>query len=372
MPKVKDIDVEFAYGPDAQIADFLEQNEGHFNDEPNYEYIIPSGSLTLDIAMNGGLRPGIARFVGISEGGKSSCVHEFVKNFLTIHDNARALIIPSEGKRFETLMARRDEIPFTLKPKEWKNKMAFVYRTNVYEKAVTAIYNLVENNPTNTRYIFVIDSIDALIPEGDLPRAAGEATKVAGGAVLASDFLKKTSLMITTRGHLILLISQVRAEIQINQYVKTEDKITSARGGNALIHYADWILKFQGHASQVDRIWAGDKGKSTIIGHFAEILFEKTPVEKTGKIIKYPIKYEPKGGKIWTGYEVADNLLMYNLAKNAGAWVTLNEHILNDFKDHGFDVPAKHNGIDKFRKYFDDNPDITNYLLKKLRQDLIE
>lgn len=378
MAKKKDIEFDVneelnkIYNPENQMNDFLKNNPGHYNEEPNYDYIVPSGSLILDIEMHGGLKSGIVRLVGSSEGGKSSLAHSFVKNFLQLHDNARAVIIPAEAKRFEYLLDKRKELDIAIEGNEWKNKGCMMYRTQVYEDTLKCIRTFIEHNPTNTRYIFVIDSMDALIPKEDLDKFTGiDANKVAGGALLASDFMKKASLMIASRGHIMIIISQVRDSIKINKYVAEGDNasITDAKGGNALIHYADWIIHLGSHHSYNDRIWEGEKGKSKIIGHYCNVTFEKTPIEKTGRNFKYPIKYSSPP-EVWHSYEVADILIAYGLAKASGAWVNMGDYMLAELKEAKLEMPSKFNGLEKFKNFFEENKEVTSFFEKKLRETL--
>lgn len=363
------------YNPENQLKDFLTQNpKGHYNDEPHYDYKVSSGSLNLDVAMKGGPQAGILRLVGLSEGGKSSASLSFVKNFFEVHPNSRAVLIPSEGARLESLLKNRGELEVVRNPAEWKNHTCFSYLTNVYELALKCIRGLIENNPTNTRYIFVVDSVDALVTAGDMEKGFEDAVKVAGGALLASTFGKTTSLMIAARGHLVILISQVRnSSISVNKYAKHEDKLMdNISGGNALVHYADWILQFQGHSARADKLWAGEEGKGDPLGHFCEIDFIKAPKNISGRKCRYPIKYLPKGlGVIWSAYEVADTLLMYELASKKGAWIYFSDKILSVLAEGGFQVESKLHGIDKFRKFFDENEEISNYLFNYLRKVLI-
>ena len=86
--------------------------------------------------------------------------------------------------------------------------------------------------------------MDSLVPKADLEKPPEEANKVAGGALLSSDFLRKMALGMTTRGHICYMISQVRSKVSINPYEKTDARVTNASGGNALLHYSDWILEF--------------------------------------------------------------------------------------------------------------------------------
>jgi Homing endonuclease/recA bacterial DNA recombination protein len=301
----------------------------------------------------------------------SSASLAFITNFLKTVPNSRAVVIPSEGKRLENLIKNRGNLKFTVKPEEWENGTCFVYRTNIYENAITLIRDLIENNPTNTRYVFLIDSMDALVPKNDFSKSFEESTKVAGGAVLSSDFLKRMALMISARGHIVFMISQVRADVKIDKYAAVEKKLTNASGSNALVHYADWILEFKHHLNQDDWIWAGEAGKSDRLGHFCEIIFRKTPIERTGKVVKYPIKYSNSGqGAIWSSYEICDTLLMWGLAKSSGAWVYMGESILKEMKDAGFEVPEKINGIAKMRAFFDENQEATSYLVNKFKNAL--
>ena len=45
------------------------------------DYKISSGSLNLDLAMDGGLGCGIHRLTGVNEGGKTSCALAFARHF---------------------------------------------------------------------------------------------------------------------------------------------------------------------------------------------------------------------------------------------------------------------------------------------------
>lgn len=359
------------YNPEDQLLDFMKENKtGHFNDEPDYNYKVSTGSLNLDIEMNGGPGPGIIRLSGISGGGKSAHSQKLIENFFKINENSRAVIIPSEGKRVENLARNQGRIKCVSSPTEWTNHSCFIYRTNIYERAFTLIRNLIENNPTDTRYIFVVDSIDALIPEEDFGKSLNDAIKVAGGALISSVFLKNAALMASARGHIIILISQVRAKIEINKYAPGEKTLTNASGGRAVEHYADWIMEFKDHMTLADKIWAGDAGKSKVLGHYCEIAIRKSTNNKVGTVVRYPIKYNPDGsGVIWESYELTDTLMMWEQIKKNGSWLNISEVLITELEEAGLVAPpVKSQGLDKLRKFFDDNPDTTRYLINKFRE----
>ena len=48
--------------------------------------------------MSGGIRPGILRASGISEGGKTSCALSFARNFQDTVENGMVVYIKSEGR----------------------------------------------------------------------------------------------------------------------------------------------------------------------------------------------------------------------------------------------------------------------------------
>ena len=94
----KEKKIDDSASPLQQIESYLKQNAGdHYNYEEERDYSVSSGSLTLDIEMGGGIKPGIVRASGVAEGGKTSCALSFAKNFQKI-DNSMVVYIKSEGR----------------------------------------------------------------------------------------------------------------------------------------------------------------------------------------------------------------------------------------------------------------------------------
>ena len=82
-----------------QINSYLEQNKGdHYNFEDTIEYKVSSGSLQLDLYLAGGFGPGLHRFTGVNEGGKTSESLQVMKNFLGTINQSRGLYIKAEGR----------------------------------------------------------------------------------------------------------------------------------------------------------------------------------------------------------------------------------------------------------------------------------
>tara|TARA_Y100000593_G_scaffold749_1_gene1431 strand:+ start:46249 stop:47346 length:1098 start_codon:yes stop_codon:yes gene_type:complete len=349
-----------AVSPQQQIQAYLEQHKGdHYNFEEERTYSVSSGSLLLDIEMGGGIKPGIIRASGVSEGGKTSCALAFARNFQKM-DNAMVIYIKSEG-RLSAEMIERSGIDTD------ENKW-FVFKCNVYEAVIDFMRQMVKDNPSDTRYMFIIDSMDALVPRGDLEKGADEAIKVAGGSLLSSDFLKRMALGLATRGHICYMISQVRTKVSINPYEKTDPRLTNASGGNAMLHYSDWILEFQQRWNK-DLITTQPNGKGDQLGHWCRIIFRKSTNEKTGVEVRYPIRYGARAGKsIWVEYEVVDMLLAWEMAKAKGAWVTISDELVEEVqKEAGLELKKQHQGMDNLRKYFEENKEIGKFLFNKFR-----
>jgi RecA/RadA recombinase len=341
-----------------QIQDYLKQNQSdHYNFEEERDYTVSSGSLKLDIEMGGGIKPGVIRASGVTEGGKTSCALSFAKNFQKM-ENSMIVYVKSEGRLSDEMLERSGV--------DTSEEKFFVYKCNIFESVIDLLRQLVHSNPDDTRYMFIIDSMDALVPRGDLEKSSDEAVKVAGGSLLTSDFLKRMALSFASKGHICYMISQVRSTIKINPYEKGDPQITNASGGNAALHYSDWILEFQPRFNK-DLISTQPNGKGDILGHWCKIIFRKTANEKTGVEVKYPIRYGRKNGKsIWAEYEVVEMLQMFDLAQAKGAWVTINDEIIEEVKKEiNLEFKKQHQGVDNLRKYFEENKEIGKYLFKK-------
>jgi len=341
-------------------AILIKNKNHHYAFDNKIDYVVSSGSLTLDIEMEGGIHPGIIRASGITEGGKTSNALAFARNFQILHPEKGCVIyIKSEGRLSESMIARSG---VTLDPGKWR-----VIPTNDYEFVTDSMRELIKNNDEGNLYFFIIDSLDALVPRNDLTKSATEANKTAGAALLTADLLRKMAAAFASRGHICFLISQVRSSIKINQYEKTDPKVTNASGGNAALHYSDWIMEFQQRwkDDQIFDVPKPQKGDHPV-GHWCKIVFRKTPNEKSGREIKYPIKYgRSNGSSVWVEYEIVDQLLSWEFAHAKGAWITITDELIKELSDNSLEIPKQHQGADNLKTFLEENPDITKYLFNK-------
>ena len=360
-------------GPSAKsrLISFLKENkDDHYNFEEEIYYKVSTGSLNLDIVTGGGLSPGLHRFLGMNEGGKTSEALEVVKNFLNSIKNSRALLFKAEG-RLSKEIQERSGVKFITNPEEWEDGTCFVFESNIFETVSELMKDLIQNNDENKKYIFVLDSVDGLMTKGDSQKNLTEATKVAGGAVISSMLMKKISLALSKRGHMAIFISQVRSDIKLDPYAANKEiRQTSATGGNALLHFANWILEFEPRYNK-DLILERpnekyDPLKNKIIGHNVKILIKKSTNESTNSKVQYPIKYGKKNGSsIWKEYEIIDQILSWEVAIAKGAWVTFSEETISELKNNNLELKKQHQGIDNLRLYLEENPLIVDFFYNK-------
>tara|TARA_Y100001937_G_scaffold115255_1_gene165824 strand:- start:2362 stop:3474 length:1113 start_codon:yes stop_codon:yes gene_type:complete len=353
--------------PEKILENFLKTNkEDHYNFEVEENYKVSSGSLQFDVELGGGFGPGLHRFTGMNEGGKTSESLQVMKNFLETVPNSRGFYIKAEG-RLSPEMKERSGLKFVTEHNEWENGSCFVFESNIYEAVAEIITKLIDHNETGIKYCFVLDSVDGLILKNDKAKGYEDSVKVAGGAVVAATFMKKMSIKLAKRGHMAIFISQVRADIKLDPYSKAPIRQTTATGGNALLHFANWIIeydpRFAGDQILEDPTKKHDPKTNPIIGVHAKVTVKKSPNEKTNQKITYPIRYGRKGGtSIWIEKEIVNLLESFEFIKKSGAWIS----ITDDFKDllleNKLEFPEKIQGMNKVFKYIEDNPTISNFL----------
>jgi recombination protein RecA len=352
-----------------QIAKFLSDKDNkkyHYNFHESEEYKIPSGSLNLDIALGGGLPSGAHRFTGINEGGKTSCAMAFARNFQK-HFGKKGMVIyiKSEG-RFSPEMIERTGI-------DTDPEKFFCFDCNIFEKVFELVRELVFNNEDDKKYMFIIDSVDALCRVGDIDKPFAESEQVAGGALITSVFLKKMVLPISKMGHTLILTSQVRVEVATNPYAARGGPKVKQAGGNAIKHYANFILEFEERYSS-DLIFKNPTAtrldeKGEPIGHYCKVKFRKSVNEKTGSTARYPIKYGEKNGKsVWRAREILDMLYLFNLITKKGAWISVSEELIKEVSDKKLEINEKFQGEQRLIDFLEENEKLSDFLYQDFKK----
>ncbi len=367
----------------SQLEIFLKENErDHYNFYTPTFYKISTGSLRLDSALDGGLTPGIHRFGGSSEGGKTSEALEVIGNFLETIPNSKGLIVKAEG-RLGDKIKKRSSIKFVENAEDWVAGTCFVLKSNVYDTVAQFIYDLVQQNEEDFKYIFLIDSLDGLMLKADMQKsiAGDESVKVCGPNVLTKLLFKKLSLPMSELGHMMIVITQIIAKIQVGGHggQAPEQLSISGGGGNAAIHFSNFILTFlpryKKHLITSDGKDPNFKfSECNIIGHKVRVALEKTENEKSKTEVEYPVKYatETDVGGIWTELEIKDSLISYGFLNFKGAWGGFSDLAKEKMALAGItNIPEKFHGEAKFNEYVS-QPQVLTFWKEALRKRIVE
>jgi post-segregation antitoxin (ccd killing protein) len=58
---------------------------------------------------------------------------------------------------------------------------------------------------------------------------------------------------------------------------------------------------------------------------------------------------------------------MWDLVVAKGAWITVDNSLIEELKTVGIDMPKQHQGRENFRKWLEENADATKHLFNKLK-----
>lgn len=366
---------EAKMSPEEYTAKFLLGNKKfHYNYmEDLGDVPVSTGSLMLDAHIDGGLRGGCHMFCGANGAGKTAEALEVIRQAIKADPNTRGLYIKAEG-RLSSNRKKSSGLKFTQDPEEWEDGTVFVFECNVFDVVSNYIRGLIQNNPEKKKFVIVIDSMHGLIPQCDLDKTASDAAKVAGGALLATDLLRRCSLPISKGGHICIMILQVRAAIAATAYTpKNPNNQTNSSASNASLHFSDWILEYK-KMNQSDYILSKDgpiTPSNPALGHYAKVLIRKADNDNRGMEIPYPIKHNRKDGRaIWIEREIVDLLLSWDYFEKKGAWFHFDDEIKQLFEEHNLEVKQPVQGMDKLYALLENDEKVL-FVLKKFVEEKV-
>ena len=356
---------------------FLKSNKDyHYNLQETAEpYLVSSGSMILDHVLGGGFGSGLHRFLGANEGGKTNEALHVMHNMLKTVENSKGLFVMAEGRLSKEIKDRAG-IKFVHSAADWVIGTCLVLECHIMDTMIDFLRGLVKNNTDKEKYCIVIDSMDGLITKEDLEKGSSDARKVAGGALMTSDFLKRISLGMSKFGHMCIMISQVRSTISTSMYAKQDpNNQTNSSGGNAILHYPDWILEFK-KQNKSDKILEKPKEQihadNKIYGHNAKVAILKSTNESTGRLVFYPIKHGRKNGRsIWVEREVVDMLLMWGYLDKSGAWIKVDEKVKSYLQDNNTEIKDSYQGINAVYDLLESDEKTTSLLVDFVKENIL-
>ncbi len=290
--------------------------------------VIPTGSLSLDIALGvGGLPRGrIAEIYGPESSGKTTlaihCIAEAQKL------GGIAAFIDAEHA-FDPTYAQKLGVDVD---------NLYISQPDNGEQALEIADNLISSGAID---IIVIDSVAALTPKTEIEGDMGE-SKMGLQARLMSQALRKLTSTIGKTKCCCIFINQLRDKIGV-LYGSPE----TTTGGNALKFYSSVRLDIRKTSS----IKEGD----TIIGNRVKVKVAKNKVAPPFKVIEFDLMF---GEGISRLGEIIDIAVDHDIIKKSGSWFSYEDSKLGQ-------------GRDAVKKLLQDNPELTEEIEQKVREVLI-
>lgn len=351
--------------------------DDHYNFVESTPVPISTGSLILDSLIS--LKSSsTVRLCSSSELGKTSASLLIAKNYMDALPKARTLFIKAEGRLGDEIK-RRSELKFVYTAEEWDYKTVFVYECNIFETVATVIEKMLKTTHENGEHLCIcIDSLDGLILKKDLEdKEIEEGVMVAGVPKMTKLLFRRIALPISKFNALLLIISQVSANIQLNPYSKNEQpRMISGVGGAAALHACDYILEFMPRYQKdlilEDPTKKPDPIENRILGHWVKVDIKKSATNNSHYTCSYPVKHSKTGNCVWTEIEVAHLMMGWGLLSREGGKdkgsLDLDQGVYDELKAMDDKIPIKFRTLNHVYEYLETRPDITVFLRDKFKK----
>lgn len=284
---------------------------------------IPTGSISLDLALGGGIPKGrIIEIYGPESSGKTT---------LTLHVVAE---IQKEGGTAAFVDAEHALDPAYAKKLGVDIEKLLVSQPDSGEQALEIVETLVRSNAVD---LVVIDSVAALVPQAEIEGDMGD-SHMGLQARLMSQALRKLTSIISRSNCTVIFINQLRMKIGV-MFGNPE----TTTGGNALKFYASVRMDIR-RASQI-------KTGEEIIGNRVRVKVVKNKVAPPFRQAEFDIMYNQG---ISVEGDVLDLATERGIVEKAGAWFSYN----------GENVAQ---GREAAKQYLKDNPKTLKEIDKKVR-----
>lgn len=285
---------------------------------------IPTGSLSLDLALGGGFPKGrIIEIYGPEASGKTT---------LALH--AIAEVQNSGG------MAAFIDAEHALDP-DYASKIGvnlndlLISQPDTGEQALEICETLVRSSAVD---IVIVDSVAALVPRAEIDGDMGDA-HVGLQARLMSQALRKLTAVISKSKTTVIFINQLRMKIGV---MFGNPEVTA--GGQALKYYSSVRLDIR----RTEQIKDGDNP----IGNHVKVKVVKNKVSAPFKIAEFDIMYNEGISK---SGDLLDLAVKHGLVVKSGAWYAYNSEKIGQ-------------GREAAKQYLADNPKLFKQLEISVRK----
>jgi len=287
--------------------------------------VIPTGSLTLDLALGvGGLPKGrVIEIYGPESSGKTT---------LAIHAIAEA---QKKGGIAAFIDAEHAFDRFYAQKLGVDVENLLISQPDNGEQALEIADNLIRSGAID---ILVIDSVAALVPKAEIEGEMGD-SKMGLHARLMSQALRKLTGTISKTGCCCIFINQLRDKIGV-MFGNPE----TTTGGNALKFYASVRLDVR-RISQI-------KDSDEVSGNRVKVKIVKNKVAPPFRLAEFDIMF---GEGISKAGEIIDLGVEHNIIKKAGSWFSYGDSRLGQ-------------GRDAVKQLIMDNPELAEELENKIKE----
>ena len=286
--------------------------------------LLPSGSLSLDLALGGGYPKGrIIEIYGPESSGKTT---------LTLHAIAE---IQKQGGTAAFIDAEHALDPSYARKLGVDTDNPLIAQPDNGEQALEIAETLVRSNAVD---LIVVDSVAALTPQAEIDGDMGD-SHMGLQARLMSQALRKLTGIINKSKATVIFINQIRMKIGV-MFGNPE----TTTGGNALKFYASVRMDIR----RTGQIKVGDD----IIGNRTKVKIVKNKIAPPFRLAEFDIMYNEGISK--TG-DILDLAAQYGVVEKSGA-----------FYKYGGETIGQ--GRDKTKTFLKDNPEIMSEIDNKVRE----
>ena len=285
--------------------------------------LIPSGSLSLDLALGGGYPKGrIIEIYGPESSGKTT---------LTLHAIAE---IQKQGGTAAFIDAEHALDPAYAKRIGVDTANLLISQPDNGEQALEICETLVRSGAVD---LIVVDSVAALVPQAEIDGDMGD-SQMGLQARLMSQAMRKLTGIISKSKATVIFINQIRMKIGV-MFGNPE----TTTGGNALKFYASVRLDIR----RIGQIKEGDN----ITGNRTKVKIVKNKIAAPFRTAEFDIMYNEGISKVG---DVLDLAVQYCIMDKAGAFLKYNGETLGQ-------------GREAVKKLFREKPELMNEIEKKVR-----
>lgn len=284
----------------------------------------PTGSLSLDLALGGGIPKGrIIEIYGPESSGKTT---------LTLHAIAE---IQRAGGTAAFIDAEHALDPSYAKRIGVDVDNLLLSQPDNGEQALEITETLVRSNAVD---VIVVDSVAALVPRAEIEGEMGDALPGLQ-ARLMSQALRKLTGVINRSKATVIFINQIRMKIGV-MFGNPE----TTTGGNALKFYASVRMDIR----RIGQIKQGEN----VIGNRTRVKVVKNKIAPPFREAEFDIMYNEGISK---SGDILDLAVLHNVVEKSGAWFAYNGEKIGQ-------------GREAAKTYLQENPKVLTEIATKVRE----